>query len=158
MSGSGANKKPRVMRILFICTGNTCRSAMAESVFRHEIKARGLSEQFAVSSAGLYVRPGDKMNDNAVVALKNKKITVHRHRARVLTKTLIARATLIVCMTAEHKATVKSKKALTVGEITGRGDVPDPYGYGVEIYERVLDYLRSTVDAVFEKTKEFAQK
>lgn len=153
MSKKVATNSP--IRILFVCTGNTCRSAMAESIFKSEIKKRGLVGQYSVSSAGLYVKVGDKMNDTAKVALKNCGITPHSHKARVLTKTLLSRASLVVCMTQEHKNTIKNAKVLTVGDITKRGDVPDPYGYGVEVYQKVIEYLNSAVDEIFFTAKEF---
>lgn len=153
MSKSGGK-----ISVLFVCTGNTCRSAMAESIFRAFVKKNALKEEFTISSAGLSVKVGEDMNDLAKKALSVISVKPHRHKARVLTKTLIARASLIVCMTEEHKRIIRSEKALTVGEITARGNVPDPYGRGEDAYLAVCDYLNSTVKETLNKAREYHQK
>jgi protein-tyrosine-phosphatase len=131
---------------------------MAESIFRSAIEKRGLKELYSVSSAGLSVKVGEGMNEQAKAALGDLCVKPHRHKARVLTKNLIARASLIVCMTDEHKRVIRSEKALTVGEITGRGNVPDPYGLGRGEYLAVADYLLSSLEEILIKAKEFAEK
>ena len=150
--------KPQKIKITFVCTGNTCRSAMAESVLRHELKKRKLSDKFTISSAGLYVKEGEDMNPTAKIALKNNKISPHRHRAKVLTETAVKRATVLVCMTSEHKERVNSDKAFTVAEITGGNDVYDPFGLGVEAYERTLKYLIYACDDIINFAQKLADK
>ncbi|MFR5062943.1 MAG: low molecular weight protein arginine phosphatase [Christensenellales bacterium] len=140
--------KPKKIRILFVCTGNTCRSAMAESIFRSEIKRRGLSGRFAVSSAGLTVNPGEEMNPTARVALTELGYRPHKHRSQALTLIKAASSDLIVCMTAAHKALINLENVYTVGEITGGGDVSDPYGLPAEEYIRAAKYIEYSVDEV----------
>lgn len=127
---------------------------MAESIMRCEIKRRGLDGVLAVSSAGLFVKTGEPMNAEAKVVLKAMGIAPHRHKARVLTETLLRRAALVVCMTAEHKQRVISAVSLpegrivTVAEITGGNDIADPFGLGEDAYRRVAEYLLYAADDV----------
>lgn len=145
---SESASKPKKIRILFVCTGNTCRSAMAESIFKAEIKRRGLGGRFAISSAGLSVNPGDEMNPAARAALTELGYRPHKHKSRPLTLAKAASSDLIVCMTAAHKALINLENAYTVGEITGGGDVSDPFGLPAEEYVRAARYIAYSADEV----------
>ena len=140
--------KSRKIRILMVCTGNTCRSAMAESIYKAEIKRRGLSDRFTVSSAGLRVNDGDKMNPYAREALKILGYRPHAHKARQLTENKVKNSTLVVCMTEEQKRAIGTKNVCTVGEVTGGGDVADPYGAGITEYLRAARYIVYSVEEV----------
>ncbi|HHZ01170.1 MAG TPA: low molecular weight protein arginine phosphatase, partial [Tissierellia bacterium] len=69
------------MNILFVCTGNTCRSPMAEGLFKDMLRKNNI-ENIKVSSAGLSVFPGEHVNEKAIRALKEKGIDISSHRAR----------------------------------------------------------------------------
>lgn len=149
-----AAKKPDKIRITFVCTGNTCRSAMAEKIFKEELTRRGLKDKFAINSFGLRVREGDEINPKAVLALSDLGYKAGKHKAKPLTLAAAKKADLIVCMTARHKAEINLEKAYTVGDITGGGDVSDPYGAPVSEYVRAAKYLIYSVD----ETLELAEK
>ena len=154
---SNANKL-RKIRILMVCTGNTCRSAMAESIYKAEIKKRGLSDRFTVSSAGLKVYEGDSMNPYAIEALKILGYRPHRHKARALTPSKVKNSTLVVCMTADQKRAVGAENVFTVGDITGGGDVADPYGAGISEYLRAARYIVYSVDEVLMLAEELYKR
>ena len=142
------------IRITFVCTGNTCRSAMAERIFKEEIARRGLKDKFAINSYGLRVKPQDEINPKAVEALKSLGYRAAKHKAKPLTLAAAKKSDLIVCMTARHKAEINLEKCYTVGDITGGGDVADPFGAPVSEYVRAAKYLAYSVD----ETLELAEK
>lgn len=89
-------------KILFICTGNTCRSSMAEVLFKKLTKEKGI-EDIKVISAGLSAFTGDKASPNAIQVMKEMGLDLSNHRARSLEPSLINEADLILTMTQGHK-------------------------------------------------------
>ena len=87
-------------KIIFICTGNTCRSPMAEGLFR----AHGGEEQtgLAAASAGLFTQDGMPASQNAITAAKELGADITGHRSRMLTPDLAHEARYLVCMTGAH--------------------------------------------------------
>jgi protein-tyrosine-phosphatase len=144
-----AKKEPKI-KILFVCSGNTCRSAMAESIFKNEIKKKKLTAKFDVSSCGLTANEGDGISPSSRAALAYLDIPWHKHKAKKFKSEMTEKVDLVVCMTREHKSRLTATNAYTVGEITGRGDVPDPYGYPVEAYIKVAKYLCECVEPVLD--------
>lgn len=139
-------------KIIFVCTGNTCRSPMAEYIFAEFLRRKRKLSKFEVSSAGLYAEEGDPMTPNAAEALSRMGIKPKKkHTARQLTPEKAGKADMIVCMTASHKRelAVLGDKVYTVSEITGGPDVPDPYGGSLEVYERTAQYLAYAADDIY---------
>ncbi|MDD4089948.1 MAG: low molecular weight protein arginine phosphatase [Tissierellia bacterium] len=148
------------MNILFVCTGNTCRSPMAEGIFKDMLKKNNI-DNIIVSSAGLSVFPGEHANEKAVKALKEKGIDITMHRARQLLDE-INKADLILTMTLSHKQvisdyfksktdetspclsclfTLKEFAAKLSGEKLTGTDIDDPYGRDYNFYKDSRDEI-----------------
>ncbi|QGP91774.1 Protein-arginine-phosphatase [Neomoorella glycerini] len=87
--------------ILFVCTGNTCRSSMAAAIAAHIKEERGLD--IDIASAGLAAREGDPATPQAIQAVAAMGIDLQDHRARQVTGALVEEAGLILTMTRAHK-------------------------------------------------------
>ncbi|NLW17890.1 MAG: low molecular weight protein arginine phosphatase [Firmicutes bacterium] len=90
------------MNILFVCTGNTCRSSMAQALLEHMVAEQGLT-QITVQSAGIAAEPGAKASPMAEQALRELGIDLTGHRAQGLNQELVDWADLILTMTRRHK-------------------------------------------------------
>ena len=126
--------------ILFVCTGNTCRSPMAEGLFRR-MAPEGA---YSVSSAGVFARKDDPASEEAVAVMAEKGIDLSGHRARLLTCEMVDQADLICCMTPTHAARLlgafpQGEEKLLVWNI------PDPFGGDDEIYRACARHLEEQV-------------
>lgn len=136
-------------RILFVCTGNTCRSPMAEYLLKDALKRRGV-KNIRVNSAGLAAEPGAPMADNARQALAECGIRAGRFQSRQLTEAALQKANLILTMTAEHRRALEGfANVFTLAEFTGSGrDVPDPYGGSLQVYRETRDALAEACEKI----------
>ncbi len=126
--------------VLFVCTGNTCRSPMAAAIY----KAEGFGES---DSAG-FMACGEKATENAILCMKEKGIDLSSHISKPLTRELLEGAQKVCVMTPQHKNALE--KAGYKGEIAVL-DCPDPFGGDLECYRKTRDYL---YDVIRRKSKE----
>ncbi|MEG0437916.1 MAG: low molecular weight protein arginine phosphatase [Solibacillus sp.] len=142
------------MNIYFICTGNTCRSPMAEAILKNK-KLKNVE----VRSAGIYALEGGQMSENSSVILDQENI-IHHHVTRQVNSEDVAWADLILTMTTGHKEMVIRNfegaygKTYTLKEYTtpyGAGDVFDPFGGDVTLYKQTFDELNRAIDELEEK-------
>jgi len=149
--------KPK--RILFVCTGNTCRSPMAEAIFRQLVQSRS-GEDWQVSSAGLHALDGSPATSEAVAVLKELGLDISGHSARLLTEELVEDADLILTMTAAHKQSIQQRfpaaadRVFTVKEFAGEVDhldIPDPFGQGIAAYRAAAAELKDSLTAVWKR-------
>lgn len=152
------------MNILFVCTGNTCRSPMAEGIFKDMLKKNKI-DNIDVSSAGLSAFPGEGANEKAVKVLGEKGIDIGMHRASQLSEE-IDKADLILTMTLSHKEaienyfkyrtgerapylfTLKEFAAKLSGEKLKDTDIEDPFGRKYSFYKKSRDEIEKELQKI----------
>lgn len=148
-------------KITFVCTGNTCRSPMAEALFNQMLEEREeLRDCFEASSAGIYAFEGDPASQEArEVMEKEFGISLKSHRARVLDVEDIRSSWLILTMTQHHKEMILdiypegADKVFTLKEYTHGelSDIIDPFGFGDEVYKNCSYDIEACILDLFEK-------
>lgn len=140
--------------ILFVCTGNTCRSPMAEIILKSKLKLAG-ENTVRVSSAGLCAEDGAKINPKSFEALKLLGYKPYGFKAKNITDGRIKRADVIICMTASQKAALGGIKGVySMGEMTGKGDIKDPYGGSLSVYIETSHEIEDACNIILEKILE----
>lgn len=137
-------------KVLFVCSGNTCRSPMAEGIFEKYLADRGI-ENVEISSAGTSAFSGDTVSVNSVIAAEKRGADISSHRARRINPEDILTSDLIVCMSGYNRdvlSGVCDKEKLISLEI------PDPYMQSAEVYENCLCEIEKSFPSVLSKLSE----
>jgi protein-tyrosine-phosphatase len=145
------------MNILFVCSGNTCRSPMAEAL-AHKIAARRGIKDMNVSSAGTNAWDNVPATDEALLVGMERDIDLTPHRARKLTSAIVSEADLIFVMTPGHLEQVKQLggrgKVHVIDEYssgTVNQGITDPYGGDLEAYRHTADVLERELERLFDR-------
>lgn len=136
------------MHITFICTGNTCRSPMAEGIARNLINEKYPDSGITVSSAGLNTFNGSPASQHSIDACREIGIDLLGHRSRRINPEIADNTDLFAVMTPTHagflrQCGVPSDKIVVLGS-----GVPDPFGGDLEQYRTCRDSLMKAVDTL----------
>ena len=148
--------------ILFVCTGNTCRSCIAEGILKDILKDK--QYEVKIGSVGLFVGISKKASKNAIDVLKNEwDIDITNHKPRQLEKSDIEQFDLILTMTKVHKYAILNSykealgKVLTLKEYVKfsniNKDIIDPYGGSYEDYRLCANEIRDCILKLVEMQK-----
>jgi len=131
--------------ILFLCTGNTCRSPMAECIFQSLSKQR----KHFVRSAGVYATDGDRASMGAQRAMQRRGLSLENHRTRKLTLRMLQEADVVVGMTPAHIQIMQEMfPNMRVSAISLNPPISDPYGGNDNDYERTALQLEERLPAL----------
>lgn len=145
------------MNILVVCTGNTCRSPMAEGILNNVLSNYGEKyKDVEVQSAGLFTMDGLSPSKEAIVAMKEYGIDIKDYSSNQITRDMINNADLILTMTSNHKKSILKSipnvkdKVYTLKEYAYgiKEDVLDPYGQSIDVYKKTAKEIKDAVKKI----------
>ncbi|TKJ16565.1 protein-tyrosine-phosphatase [Candidatus Woesearchaeota archaeon B3_Woes] len=162
-----------IKTILFICTGNTCRSAMAEGIFKKMLKERTEDDtRFNIISAGIFALQGMRPTSEAIKVMVEQGVDISRQIATQVQEDLVKKADIILVMSNTHKDYIRTKftfaqdKIYLIKEFAQIGEfksiqktnenyeIVDPLGRPIEFYRIVARELKENLEKILDKILE----
>ena len=154
---------PAPGHILIVCTGNICRSPMAEGLLKHALAGQPEPlRSLKVLSAGVAARTGEPISENSVIALKKAGIDISDLRASALTQELLDNALVVFGMTESHRSIIRMRARPAPAELhlfrsflppPAAPEIGDPYGGPLKVYEACRDEMVEAIPSVLAHLK-----
>jgi protein-tyrosine-phosphatase len=149
--------------ILFVCTGNICRSPMAVGLLRQRLAEEEPSLSHNIFSAGVWAADGRPASENTLAVMAERGIDITDHIAHTINADDVAEADLILVMSQEHERAIRNTwpqyawKIHRLSEMVGkRKDIADPYGGPIEEYRACADMISDYIDRGLERILQLA--
>lgn len=149
--------------ILFVCTGNLCRSPMAAGLLRHRLAEEGLDTRYRVNSAGVWAVNDQPATDKAIAVMAERGIDITEHIAHTINANDMTEAELILVMTRDHEQVLRNTwpqygwKVHLLSRMVGKTkDIQDPYGGSVQEYRACANILADYIDRGFQRILDLA--
>ncbi|MDD5016219.1 MAG: low molecular weight protein arginine phosphatase [Atribacterota bacterium] len=156
--------------ILFVCTGNTCRSVMAEGIFKKILKVKEINKNsYHILSAGISALPGISPTSEAILAASEQGADISQHEALPLQEDLVKKADLILVMSHRHEEYIQRKFPFVENKVflikkyareselknnqsmDKNDEIVDPIGESLDFYRTVAMELRINLEKIIDK-------
>lgn len=148
-------------KIMFVCTGNVCRSPMAEGYLLKKFRDLNKEDEYLVSSCGIYANKGENATHNAVEVMKKYGVDIEHHKATRIEDSNIEEFDLVITLTEYHKKIILENypslngKIYTLKEFVDKDleyiDIDDPWGLDINIYRFCATEIVNYIDKLIEK-------
>ncbi|MBE5822133.1 MAG: low molecular weight protein arginine phosphatase [Clostridiales bacterium] len=150
-------------KIMFVCTGNICRSAMAEYMFKDIVKNKNVANKYHICSSGVFAYNGQKPTDEAITVMNEKNIDMSEHRSTNINNSNVLSMNLVLCMTyiqklqiihryPELEGNVYTLKEYVVYDNEDNKDIniEDPWGLTIETYRECLSEIEKCLNKLID--------
>ena len=142
--------------VLILCTGNTCRSPMAECLLNASSNEYPILDKFTFQSAGVFAQDNQPASSNSQKAIEGKSLSLESHRSQQLTQELIDQAYMILGMTSSHIQQLEFQYERLPEKIFpfrywlegSEIDIPDPFGGNLNEYQNCLESIEESIPSI----------